>query len=224
MTVDLLPSIHVPNFLTHSEVDNLALWIQECSQKNSHIGRIKGDRFEGKLIANYHQWKYYDSNIWSSKIRDLLEPKFQQLFPEYQTIFHSHILESIIPYQLHSDYYHNDAAVQISKYTILIPLHDYDSNTVVFNEYLEDTNEFEQLKRHRDPYTELKIDPKFCANHLSHLHPKDLKYLSLKETFKWNKGDFFAMDRKYIHCSDNFNKKGIDKKLGIVIWTGIPKT
>ena len=224
MIIDLLPSIHVSNFLTSEEIDNLSVWIRNCAVEELHVGNIKGDRFEGKLISNYVKWDYYDDNSWSKKIRDLLDQKFQKVLPESQVFFHTHILESIIPYQLHSDFDHCDLDSQISKYTFLIPLENYNSRTVVFNEYLTTTNEFEKYKQQQPMPDKLKLDPKFCMNNLSHLYPGDLKYLSLKETFEWRKGDLFAMDRRYIHCSDNFNKNGIFKKLGIVIWSGVPIT
>jgi hypothetical protein len=65
----------------------------------------------------------------------------------------------------------------------------------------------------------LKMDPKFCAGRLSHLHPHDMKYLSLHDTFTWNKGSVFAMDRRYFHCSDNYHRRGLNQKRAIVLWT-----
>jgi len=221
-TQPLLESIHVKEFLSAEQIDHLSICIHNCSQLLQHTGTRKGDRFEGKLLSNNLDWDYYADNSWANQIRRLLDPKFKEIFSQPQTIFHSHILESIVPYQLHTDHYHEDSEYQSSRYTILIPLENYNSKTVVFNEYQMETNDFENFKRNQLPATTLKIDPKFCNEYLSHLHPADLKYLTIKETFEWRKGDLFAMDRRYFHCSDNFVKKGIEKKLGIVIWTGIP--
>ena len=64
----------------------------------------------------------------------------------------------------------------------------------------------------------MRIDPKFCAQNLSHLHPNDLKYLTIKETFDWTRGSLFAFDRRYFHCSDNFVKKGVPTKQAIILW------
>jgi len=222
MTIKLLPSIHVPGFLLDNEVDELASWIRDCAEISPHIGEIKGDRHEGRLMADYVKWDYYDDNPSAKKIRDLLDPRFQKIFPNQQTFFHSHILESVIPYQLHSDANQRDADIQTPLYTILIPLENYNSKTVIFNEYLLDTNDFQKFKQTHQPYSKFQLDPKFCSDRLFHIHPEHLKYVSLKETFDWRKGDLFAMDRRYIHCSDNFNAHGIDKKMGIVIWTGTP--
>lgn len=221
MTIKLLDSIHIANFLSYREVDDLEFWIKNCFELLEDVNDQTGDKSKGQLRANYFRWNFYDENPWAKKIRELLEPKFDQLFADKQTVLHSHILESIIPYQLHTDYYHHhDNEQQIATYTILIPLQNYDSKTVVFNEYLENSNEFEKFKQNNLAYQNLQIDPKFCSDRLNHLYPKDLKYLTIKETFDWNKGDFFAVDRRYFHCSDNFNKRGIDKKLGIVMWLG----
>lgn len=223
MSNDLVESIHIRQFLNDDEIDKLVTWIHNCARVISHVGNKVGDQFHGKTLSNNYKWNFYDHEEWPTKIRELLEPKFEKIFSEKQTVFENHILESLIPYQLHTDYVHLHAEQQIPKYTILIPLQDYDSKTVVFDQYQNDSNEFEKFKETNSSYTTLQLDPRFCMERLSHLHPKDLKYLSLKETFDWQKGDLFAMDRRYFHCSDNFIKRGINKKLGLVFWTGIFK-
>lgn len=207
---DLLKSIHVEQFLNSNEVDHLDQMIASCSRLNADIGDIYGDRYFNQQIADVYSWDYASDT--AAGIRELLNPKFFKIFNQQPQFRISQILDSKIPYVVHTDYGINP------EYTFIIPLADYNANTVIFNESFVGSNKIDDFKKTYTGEVKLKMDPKFCADHLSHIHPKDLLYLTLKELFPWRKGSFFAFDRRLFHCSDNFLKRNIPCKRGIIMW------
>jgi len=165
----------------------------------------------GKLYGNNHQWDFYNDN--AKDIRNKLEKHI----PSDTRVARSHILESFYPYEIHTDVNHSGSSSN-PQYTFIIPLEDYESETFVFNEYATGTNEFEDFKTNYTGEKKLRI-PKDKVLSLTHIHPKDIMYLSLKETFAWNKGSIFGFDRKYFHCSDNYMRSGLKSKRAIILWT-----
>ena len=146
---------------------------------------------------------------------DIVLPKLTQAFGYQPIIEDLHILESNIPYMIHNDFVTNHNLTPRTpdwfcshspEYTIIIPIENYDSVTVIFNEAHE-VNDFERFKQEYNNDLSVKLDKQFILNNLTHLYPKDLRYLTLKSTHKWNKGNMFAVDRRYYHWSDNFVKK-----------------
>jgi hypothetical protein len=207
--MNLLPIIKIDNFLTNLEI----LSIEKNICNHIHTRTIPY-YLDNKLTSNSIFWDYYGLtevfNILDNPLKKLLKISFK--------VQSARILDSRNPYKLHTDYNHSGDQT-VPAYTIIIPLEDYDSQTIVFNEFMEMTNEFEDYKKVNSPFENLQLDPKFCAKRLSHLHPSDLKYLSLLDTFDWKKGSMFAMDRRNFHCSDNYKKQNLNFKRGIVIWT-----
>lgn len=217
--MSILPTLQVENLFDPSEVDEVEQCIMSVGQHKKQDTGVYSDsglngKYTGQVIANHIYWDYHSH----SQIQKILTPKLEHLLQKKLMVTDAHILESKIPYLIHTDYVHNDQG-HTPEYTILIPLDDYDSVTVCFNENTENTNDFEIYKQNYSGETKLKIDPAFCASRLSHLHPKDLMYLTLHQTFAWTKGSVFAMDRRHFHCSDNFPKRGLAQKRAIVLWT-----
>lgn len=215
----LLPTINNANIFDLDEldiVDQLILKIGKFYVDDTTKYPDSGNhgRHSGQVVSNNIAWDYHAH----AEIESILTPKLESLLQKKLIVTDAHILESKIPYQIHTDYIHNNHGFN-PEYTILIPLDTYDSITVCFNEWADDYNDFEIFKQKYQGDIKLKMDPKFCANRLSHLHPHDLKYLSLHDTFIWNKGSVFAMDRRYFHCSDNYHRRGLNQKRAIVLWT-----
>ena len=215
LNISMLESVNVDNFLSSNEVDQIEKLIYaQQYETHTHIG--DRGRYINQSIAVNHRWKYHDG--LNENIRNILDPKFIKLFGKYPKVGDSHILDSKIPYLLHTDFIHTEIENLNPEYTIIIPLDDYNSTTVIFNEYAN-FNDFEEFKANYSGDINLRIDPVFCKQYLSHIHPHDLKYLTIKETFPWKKGSMFAVDRRYFHCSDNFCKNGISNKRAIILWT-----
>lgn len=216
--MSLLPTFNAESIFTSEEIDTVDQYIQKNGNHVIDYGRYddSGDqgRHTGKIIANDIHWDYHSS----PEVEKILTPKLENLLQKKLIVPNAHILEAKIPYLIHSDILHKNQGF-VPEYTILIPLDTYDSVTVCFNEWSEEANDFELFKQNYSGEKKLRIDSKFCASRLSHLHPKDLAYLTLHDTFAWNKGSVFAMDRRYFHCSDNFSKRGLAQKRAIVLWT-----
>jgi hypothetical protein len=223
----LSPTIEVNTFLTEQEVNQLAALVYAQSVARSDIGDYpdlgKDGKHKGKKIATFHVTDIDTLH----EVSDILLPKLSHVIGYQPIIEDLHILDSNIPYLIHNDFTtsHNLTPRTVDwlnshlpDYTIIIPIETYNSVTVVFNEAYE-TNDFEQFKREYTGDLSVKLDKQFIIDNLTHLHPKDLRYLTLHSTHKWNKGAMWAMDRRYYHCSDNFIKKDIDNKKAIVIRT-----
>jgi hypothetical protein len=215
----ILPTHNVENLFTSQEIDVVNQYIVSNGQHNiddsgSYPDSGRNGRNAGRVIATNIYWDYHQH----PEVEKILTPKLEHLLQKKLIVTDAHILEAKIPYLIHTDFLHNNQGLN-PEYTILIPLDTYDSITICFNERAENYNDFEIFKQNYSGETKLKMDPKFCANRLSHLHPKDLMYLTLHDTFTWNKGSVFAMDRRYFHCSDNFPKRGLVQKRAIVLWT-----
>lgn len=216
--MSLLPTYNVSDVFTSEEIDIVDQWIQKNGKLCIDDGRYDDSgymgRHGGKLIAKNIMWDYHHC----PEVGNILTPKLENLLQKKLIVPNAHILEARIPYLIHSDILHENQG-HVPEYTMLIPLDTYDSITVCFNEWSDTSNDFEIFKQNYTGEKRLRMDPRFCANRLSHLHPKDLAYLTLHDTFAWNKGSVFAMDRRYFHCSDNFLKKGLSQKRAIVLWT-----
>lgn len=208
----MLESIYQTEFLNDDELD---LLVKLIHQKKHHVLNVDY-QISGELWAKDHIWDYYADN--TQEIRDILEPKIEKLFGRKLLVGTSHILESLKPYKLHNDTHHRNNS-ENPEYVLLIPIDNTDSSTIVFNESYEDSNEFSDYKSTVEHVPSFSLDPAFCNQYLSHINPKDLRYLTLKDAFKWQKGGLIAFDRRYFHCSNNFKRDDVESKQCIIIWT-----
>jgi len=200
----LLDSIKKHSLFNDQDINRLESSIADICTVSEHVA-------DGKMYNKAYRWDFYSKD--AEDIKKIIEPNL----PANATVTQSHILESFHPYELHTDVNHT-GDTSSSQYTVIIPLDDYNSQTFVFNEYNSGTNEFEDFKAQYTGELKLRI-PRDLVLTLTHLHPKDLMYLSLKETFHWDKGSMFAFDRKYYHCSDNYIRAGETSKRAILLWT-----
>jgi hypothetical protein len=217
--MSLLPTHKVENVFTSEEIDTVCSLIKERGHtlhddSSRYFDSGKDGRNRGKVIASNTFWDYHSCK----EIENILTDRLEKIIGKKLIATEAHLVESKIPYLIHTDFIHDNKGLT-PEYTLLIPVETCDSYTVCFNEWAEEYNDFTIFKERYDGDPKLRIDPKFCVDRLSHLHPTDLKYLTVHETFKWDKGSVFAMDRRYFHCSDNYKKRGIDGKKAIVLWT-----
>lgn len=212
----MLPSIIQENFLSISEID----YISETIITN---GIIAEENVNGKLHSINYEWNYYSKEFID--IYKIFEKKLNALTNKKLFINNSHILQSLVPYIPHTDF--NERLLLkllpnfIPAYTIIIPLDNYDTNTVVFNQ----TSDIKEIKSYieRNAKIDDSITNEFYEQYLTHCDRNILKYLSLKEVFRWRKGSIHACDRRYFHCSDNYIKNGLSEKKAIIMWTDIQK-
>jgi hypothetical protein len=216
----MLPTIKIENLFDSEEIDYLNRLILNVGAFDIDDGIYSESDTSSQHMANYIYWDYHKC----SDIESILTPKLEKNLNLKMLVQDSHILESRSPYKIHTNFIQPDSGSSNFQgydpaYIVIIPLDTYDSMTVCFNEWLEDSNDFEIFKNNCQGEQTLKMDPRFCAARLSHLHPRDLAYLTLQDTFSWTKGSMFAIDRRYIHCSDNFPKRKINQKRAIVLFT-----
>ena len=98
----------------------------------------------------------------------------------------------------------------------MIPIDNCQSATVIFNEECKTTFKDFKTKNPNNNFMETVTNYKEI---LSHCKEEDLKYVSVKQYAKWQKGLLINWNRKLLHASDNFINNGIEKKLAIVIFT-----
>ena len=160
------------------------------------------------------------------RISDILLPRITELFGDVN-IDTAHILESRTPYGIHNDVasagFDPLQTDRLAAWTFIIPLDDYPSHTIVFNEsdpVCKTVQEW-QLARSVAPHG-IPIDVEFHSRYLSHVDIHDLDFLTVASIFAWKKGSLFAAARKNFHTSDNFPANGLTSKRAIIMWTTVP--
>lgn len=209
----LLPSVIQEQFLSSDEVD----FIVEFVQTTVKVWEDQTD--DNRIQSYYYPWSYYSKDF--SKIREIFDAKFKKLTDINLVIDHSHIFQSRLPYDVHSDFYQVKLLPKnlYPAYTIIIPIEDYDSHTIAFNQY----SEIKKFDPSQYPKLNL-IDDHTYKKYLSHVNQNIIDRLSIKEIFSWKKGSIHMCDRKYYHCSDNYFKNNIFGKKAIIMWTSIIKS
>lgn len=213
--MELLPSKQLSNAFTTEELDLLIHNIDLVSAEYSIVS--SQERYKGAVTDKHYEFDYYSEE--SQEIRKIIDPKLQELLQDDSRVTSSFILYSIKPILIHTDYVQFDGE-PTPTYTVIIPLENYDSKTVIFNEAQEYSNELEDYKKTHSRSDNLSRDAEFFRTYLTHIHPNDIKYLSLKEFFQWDKGSMFAFDRRHFHCSDNYIRNGENGKKAIVLFFG----
>jgi hypothetical protein len=225
----LSPTIEVKNLYTESELDSMVKIITEhgiveIDDGSTYPDSGRNGKFAGQLVA---RWTDIDFDQLPD-LQQLLLPKLTQSLGGAPIIQDVHILESHNPYMVHNDTTSVRGLNHLVKdhlkhleleYTIIIPIKNYDSCTIVFNEAFENTNSFSEFKKNYNKDLAVSIDKQLILERLTHLHPADFKYLTLKSIHQWDQGSMFAIDCRYFHSSDNFPKRGIPSKTAIIIRT-----
>lgn len=213
----------IDNFLTDNEVTFVRDRILNTIPGDPNYSLVAGPDVPMVHSANYHIFNPADSNY--QDVMAILMPKFQEHFHPELFIQQIHILDSIDPYRVHSDVesgYLQSSTPTTHAWTFIIPLEDYNSHTIVFNEGSETKDVGEYIKA-TQPYDYATVDDETYDKYFTHI-PRDLlQWLTVDQIFKWKKGAMFAAPRFRFHTSDNFLANGLTRKQAIVAWTSIPK-
>ena len=106
-------------------------------------------------------------------------------------------------------------------YTFIVPLDNYDSRTVIFDQSAADYNDFYKYKQNNGK-CEHPVDQQFWQENLSHCWPEDREYLSVKHVSEpWTAGSAVFFRRNFFHSSDNFHTKKIGPKKFLQILTDL---
>ena len=225
----LSPTIEVNHLYTELELDSMVKIITDngivcVDDGSSYPDSGRNGKFAGQLVA---KWTDIDFDQLPD-LQQLLLPKLKQALGSQPIVQDVHILESYNPYMVHNDtmsvrglnHSVKDHLKHLElEYTIIIPIKTYDSCTVFFNEMFDKSNSFSEYKKNYDKNLAVGIDKQVILERLTHLHPTDFKYLTLKSMHRWDQGSMFAVDCRYFHCSDNFSKRGVPSKTAIIIRT-----
>ena len=212
----------IDNFLTADEVTFVRDRILNTIPGDPNYSLVAGPDVPMVHSANYHIFNPADSNY--QDVMAILMPKFQEHFHPELFIQQIHILDSIDPYRVHSDVesgYLQSSTPTTHAWTFIIPLEDYNSHTIVFNEGSE-TKDVGEYTKTTQPYDYTTVDDETYRKYFTHIPRSLLQWLTVDQVFKWKKGAMFAAPRFRFHTSDNFLANGLTRKQAIVAWTSIP--
>lgn len=167
------------------------------------VQTAKEGPFAGYLIAELVDI------ITDSHAVDLLMRRIAPVF-QYKKIYLSWLNKTILykPWDIHSDYYlYRCPPGKMPYYTLLIPLQDVPSRTVIFDQYTESYNDFASYKKDHLP-VDNPIDETFWNENLNMCWPQDRMYVTIKKTMPWqSRGQLQGFDSRYFHSSDNFHQR-----------------
>jgi hypothetical protein len=173
-------------------------------------------RWPGELIAVQHWHTWSDTD----ELADLLKEKLVAVLGDNLKIVEANYLDLYMPWDIHSE---GSRPVKGSApgYSVVIPLGDYQSRTIVFNECSDEYNDFYKYKD-SNPKCILPISTEFWEDNLSHCWDEDREYLSIKYVSQdWRAGDTLFLRRRLFHSSDHFHTRGIKSKRFLQIVTDV---
>lgn len=223
----LLPTKIIPNFLSEDEVDIIKGY--DGYDPDNLITRsfdLGSDTFEGKPELSI--WGL-DGGPYAEEMDLKAKPIFENAIKKYvgdNIILNAwHILTAYFPYRAHTDglwgEYGLDEKEYPNGYTFVVPLDDYDSCTIVYDQYQIDDKSTATFMENNDPVD--SIDDEFYEKYLTHESQWNMRWFSVNTVFPWKKGDCLIMDRFQWHGSDHFHTK-IPEKKAIIAWTTIKRS
>ena len=139
------------------------------------------------------------------------------------------MLHAYKPYGIHTDSIDDELLSDVHTlknhhdfgWTFLIPLEDFDTNTIVFNESSTKMKvSTKWIEREKRQPLQLISDDMY-NKYLTHQGKDITDYFSIETIFPWKKGTLLAMPRKSFHCSDNFTVKKMFEKRALIGWSMI---
>jgi len=208
-------TLDISNFISLKEIKETETRVYKATDEKTEFVDHWGV-WKGKHVTTQH-WVATDQlnsvfSIIQEKLQDVLSIPFE--------IEKGQILQSYLAYDLHTDYYVKvdhvaEKLAGIPYYTLIIPLADFNSHTVVFNESAN-YNDFYIYKDKNQELEEYISDTNW-SKYCSHCWPEDQKYLTLDKACSWRQGKLIGFDRRRFHCSDNFTQK-LERKDAFVLW------
>jgi hypothetical protein len=211
----------IPHFLSDQELETIERVVEQ--------NRTEVNTYYDTTHSSGHNAVTYGFFLWMEtykEIREILLPKLQARFSNNLQLDTTHILNAYVPYGIHTDVISggfDPDGPSHAAWTFIIPLEDYNSNTVVFKQGHETIKTVDKWVQAVGPEMH-EINDQFHQKYLTHTDRLDLRYLTPEAVFPWKKGSLFAADRRKFHTSDDFPAHGIQCKRAIVIWSTIPKS
>lgn len=216
------------NFFDQNLIKNL--W-QEC-QEIDHKGEDFIDQhgiWKGQLVSRQNFIKRFKIGIDTDTYDDC-SPSLQEVIKKVYNFFDNKIAireisyqQLYLPWDIHCDLTKNDIHGNdvyksehkdnyVPFYNVLIPLHDVDSSTIMFEQSSIEHNDFWIYKKNNPKVTN-PVPQEIWDEHLDMCWPEDRLWLSIKQIMpKQKAGQLVAFRRHYFHSSDNFHKRNIKCK------------
>ena len=171
----------------------------------------------------------YPGPSYKSNLCNFINEKVNKLFGENECD-NWHILNGYRPYGIHTDSLDDIVDAHIHSlpngykfgWTFLIPLDNYDTNTIVFNEGSAKTKLSNNWIAHESRVPQHSISKYIYQQYLTHESEELISFFSVDTIFPWKKGNLLAMPRTSFHCSDNFTLKKIFEKRALIGWSLLP--
>lgn len=209
----------IDNFFTQQELEYFRELPNTYPETTGYITGTEPSLKEGTIEREIFS---IESETFA-EARAIIRQKIDLHFGNHITFAGAHILKAYIPYRAHTDAVYGEYGIDDNHYgawTLIVPLEDYDSNTVLFNEYSFTTKFVPEYIKDKEPTYSIKWDQR--QQYLSHETPNNLNYFSIETIFPWKQNTCFAMSRYKFHGSDNFVKKGLPFKRALILWTACP--
>jgi hypothetical protein len=173
-----------------------------------------------------HALYWYPGPSYQQELCTYINDKINKHFPN-NICDNWHTLHAYKPYGIHTDsldenltsYTHSLPDNTNFGWTFLIPLDNYNTNTIVFNEGSDkmkvSTNWIERENRSPQGLISNETHEKY----LTHQGKDLVDYFSIDTIFPWKKGNLLAMPRTSFHCSDNFTIKNMFEKRALIGWS-----
>jgi hypothetical protein len=209
----------IENFLSDDEIFEI-----EKTFRMRYDTMMHKEPTEHKNIS--HALRWFPGPSYQTELCVVMNNKIQEYFSN-NTCDNWHILNAYKPYGIHTDsldenidaYTHSLPAGHIFGCTFLIPLADYNTHTIVFNERSDkmkvSTNWIARENRSPQGLISNEIYEKYLTNQSKEL----VDYFSIDTIFPWKKGSLLAMPRTSFHCSDNFTIKNMFEKRALIGWS-----
>lgn len=165
--------------------------------------------FKGSTIA----WQYPLIDL-SIKELDYVLHKTLELFENTAKLTQVNYIQLHLPWDIHCDIKRKNVIDVESDpfYNVLVPLHNVDSRTIIFDQRSSSYNEFWRYKE-ENPHHPNPITQELWDQYLSMCWPEDRLWLTIKEILPSQKaGQLVAFKRDLFHSSDNFHLRNAGPK------------
>ena len=194
------------NFLTEEQ---LKIYDNAVANSDEHrYSQFDYGPFANQLICKYTTISQFNDAI------DLTKNIVRQLFDNIEFEISNLTCSTLfLPWDIHCDMFVDQCAPGFKPfYQLLIPLHDVDSRTIIFDQCSNGYNDF-YLYKQKNSKLEHSVDQFFWDKNLSMCWPEDREFLSIKKVMPYQRrGQVQGFARQNFHSSDNFHTRGIKQK------------
>lgn len=219
MNNPIVPTQIIDNFLTDEEIDIINEEI--AAHPEGHAPVI----VEGVTERVIESIFFADYDFRLPKSTEIIKRKMAKQFGEDLHISTCTVLNAYDPYKMHTDGIYGEFGIDESNYaawTCVLPLDNYDSHTIVFDQSYEHTKIISDWIRDTNAQPIDIIDDETYQKYFTHEMREFMRYVSIETIFPWKKGSLLVASRYKFHTSDNFIANGITCKRGIIMWTTLP--